>query len=159
MRNDLYWQDRFVQLKERLLDKSIDYYHNVSNQYNKAAANVQKEIDVFYQRFAKNNEMNLTDAKKLLNAKELKEFKWTVDEYIEKGKTLNYTNEWTKQLENASLRYRISRLEALQLQMQQQVESVMGYEVDELDNMTRKIYEDGYYHSIFELQKGNGFGS
>lgn len=159
MRNDLYWQDRFVQLKERLLDKSIDYYHNVSNQYNKAAANVQKEIDVFYQRFAKNNEMDLTDAKKLLNAKELKEFKWTVDEYIEKGKTLNYTNEWTKQLENASLRYRISRLEALQLQMQQQVESVMGYEVDELDNMTRKIYEDGYYHSIFELQKGNGFGS
>ena len=155
----MYWQDRFVQLKERLLDKGIDYYHNVSMQYDKAAANVQKEIDVFYQRFAKNNEMDLTDAKKLLNAKELKEFKWTVDEYIERGKTLNYTNEWAKQLENASLRYRISRLEALQLQMQQQVESVMGYEVDELDNMTRKIYEDGYYHSIFELQKGRGVGS
>lgn len=143
-----------------MLDKSIEHYHNIAEQYDKAAANVQKEIDVFYQRFAKNNEMDLTDAKRLLNAKELKEFKWSVEEYIEKGKTLNYSNdEWAKQLENASLRYRISRLEALQLQMQQQVENVMGYEVDELDNMTREIYEDGYYRSIFEVQKGRGVGS
>lgn len=159
MRNDLYWQDRFVQLKERLLDKSIEHYHNISKQYDKAAANVQKEINNFYQRFADNNQIDLLEAKKLLNAKELKEFKWNVEDYIEKGRTLNYSNEWAKELENASLRYRISRLEAMQLQMQQQVESVMGHEVDELDNMTRKIYEDGYYHSIFELQKGRGVGS
>lgn len=159
MRNDLYWQDRFVQLKERLLDKGIEHYHNISKQYDKAAANVQKEINNFYQRFADNNQIDLLEAKKLLNAKELKEFKWNVEDYIEKGRTLNYSNEWAKELENASLRYRISRLEAMQLQMQQQVESVMGYEVDELDNMTRKIYEDGYYRTIYEMQKGTGIGS
>ena len=159
MRNDLYWQDRYVQLKERLLDKGVEHYHNVAKQYNLASLNVQKEINNFYQRFAENNQLDLLEAKKLLNAKELKEFKWTVQDYIDKGSTLNYSNEWAHQLENASLRYRISRLEALQLQMQQQVENVMGHEVDELDNMTRQIYEDGYYRSIFELQKGTGVGN
>lgn len=159
MRNDLYWQDRYVQLKERLLDKGVEHYHNVAKQYNLASLNVQKEINNFYQRFAENNQLDLLEAKKLLNAKELKEFKWTVQDYIDKGSTLNYSNEWVHQLENASLRYRISRLEALQLQMQQQVENVMGHEVDELDNMTRQIYEDGYYRSIFELQKGTGVGN
>ena len=52
MRNDLYWQDRYVQLKERLLDKGIEHYHNVAKQYNLASLNVQKEINNFYQRFA-----------------------------------------------------------------------------------------------------------
>ena len=159
MRNDLYWQDRYVQLKERLLDKGVEHYHNVAKQYNLASLNVQKEINNFYQRFAENNQLDLLEAKKLLNAKELKEFKWTVQDYIDKGTTWNYSNEWTHELENASLRYRISRLEALQLQMQQQVENVMGHEVDELDNMTRQIYEDGYYRSIFELHKGTGVGN
>lgn len=72
---------------------------------------------------------------------------------------MNYSNQWAKELENASIRYRVTRLEALKLQMQQQVENLMGSEVDGLDNLTRQIYEDGYYRTIFELQKGTGVTS
>lgn len=43
--------------------------------------------------------------------------------------------------------------------MQQQVENLIGNEVDGLDNLTRQIYEDGYYQTIFELQKGTGVTS
>lgn len=159
MKNREYWQKRFDILQGKQLNKGIEFYHDLSKQYDKAAANVQKEIEAFYQRFAKNNELDLFEAKKLLNSRQLKEFRWSVEEYIEKGKTLNYSNQWAKELENASIRYRVSRLEALKLQMQQQIESLMGYEVDGLDNLTRQIYEDGYYHTIFELQKGTGIAS
>lgn len=156
MRNKEYWQKRFDLLQARQINKGIEFYHNLSEQYDKAAASVQKEIEAFYQRFAKNNELDLLEAKKLLNSRQLKEFRWSVAEYIEKGKTLNYSNQWAKELENASIRYRVTRLEALKLQMQQQVENLMGSEVDGLDNLTRQIYEDGYYQSIFELQRGTG---
>ncbi len=159
MKNREYWQKRFDILQAKQLNKGIEYYQNLSEQYDKAAANVQKEIEAFYQRFAKNNELDLFEAKKLLNTRQLKEFRWSVEEYIEKGKMLNYSNQWAKELENASIRYRVTRLEALKLQMQQQVESLMGNEVDGLDNLTRQIYEDGYYHTIFELQKGTGVAS
>lgn len=159
MKNREYWQKRFDILQAKQLNKGIKYYHNLSQQYDKAAANVQKEIEAFYQRFAKNNEIDLFEVKKLLNTRQLKEFRWSVEEYIEKGKMLNYSNQWPKELENASIRYRVTRLEALKLQMQQQVESLMGNEVDGLDNLTRRIYEDGYYHTIFELQKDTGVAS
>ena len=46
-----------------------------------------------------------------------------------------------------------------QKRRQQQVENLIGNEVDGLDNLTRQIYEDGYYQTIFELQKGTGVTS
>ena len=159
MKNKEYWQKRFDLLQAQQLNKGIEFYHNLSEQYDKAAVSVQKEIEAFYQRFAKNNELDLFEAKKLLNSRQLKEFRWDVAEYIKKGKTLNYSDKWAKELKNASIRYRVTRLEALKLQMQQQVENLIGNEVDGLDNLTRQIYEDGYYQTIFELQKGTGVTS
>ena len=159
MKNREYWEKRFTILQAQQLNRGIEYYHNLAQQYEKAVSNVQKEIEIFYRRFAENNEIDLIETKKLLNTRQLKEFKWDVEEYIEKGKTLNYSDRWAKELENASIRYRVTRLEALKLQMQQQVESLIGYEVDGLDNLIRQIYEDNYYKTIFELQKGIGVAS
>lgn len=158
MRNAEYWQKRFDLLQASLLNKGIEYYNDLSVQYDKASLSVQKEIEAFYQRFADNNKMDLFEARKLLNTRQLKEFRWSVEEYIEKGQTLNYSNQWAKELENASTRHRVTRLQAMQLQMQQQVEALMGNEVDGLDNLISDIYEDGYYRTIFEVQKGAGVG-
>lgn len=94
-----------------------------------------------------------------MTSRELAAFKMSVEEYIEKGKTLNYSTEWAKELEKASVRYRVTRLEALKLQMQQQIEVLTAYEVDELDKLARDIYEDGYYRTAFIVQKGYGVGA
>ena len=36
---------------------------------------------------------------------------------------------------------------------------MFGNQLDDLDDVLRDIYESGYYHSIFEIQKGLGLGS
>lgn len=154
-----YWSGRMVELETRQLNKGVEFYRRLSEQYEKAAASVQKEIDAFFSRYATENKISLIEAKKQLKGRELKEFRWTVEEYIKKGETLNYSKKWAKALENASIRYRVTRLEALKLQMQQQVEALAGYEVDGLDKLVRDIYEDGYYRTAFEIQKGYGVGS
>lgn len=157
-RSAQYWAKRFDQLTDAQLNKGADFYRNIAEQYEKAAAAVQKDIESWYMRFARNQAITLTEAKRLLNTRELKEFKWTVEEYIEKGKTLNYSKAWAKQLENASARFHVSRLEALQLQMQQQAELLYGYELDGLDALARKIYTEGYYHTAHIIQTGVGVG-
>ena len=83
---------------------------------------IEKSIAVWYQRFADNNDISLADAKKLLTSGELKELQWTVDEYIKFGKENAIDGAWIKQLENASAKVHISRLDALKLQIQQQAE-------------------------------------
>ena len=121
-RSSSYWQKRFAALELAQEQKSLAYYDNLSRQYEKAAAQIQKDIDYWYSRFAKTEGISLTEAKRLLSTRELKEFRMTVEEYMEKGKTLNYSDRWARELERASTRFHVSRLEALQLQMEQQVE-------------------------------------
>jgi SPP1 gp7 family putative phage head morphogenesis protein len=113
---------------------------------------------VWYQRFAKNNGITLQEAKQWLNAKELAEFKWDVDEYIKHGQENAITGEWMKELENASAKYHISRLDALKLQCQQDMEVLFGNQLDTLDETMRDVYKAGYYHTAFEVQKGVGVG-
>ena len=153
-----YWEKRFELLEDAQNRKAIEYFAELEKQYNKAALSVQDDINKWYARFAVNNEISLQEAKKMLNANELKEFKWNVMEYIEKGETLNYSDAWAKQLENASARWHISRLEALKLQMQNHVEVLYGNELDEVTALMTDIYTDGYYHTAYEIQKGFNIG-
>ena len=156
MQQKEYWIKRFDQLTDAQLHKGSEYYYNLQEQYRKAIDSVERDIAKWYARYATENGISLTEAKKLLNGRELAEFKMDVKEYIEKGKSLD--PKWAKQLEAASVRVHVSRLEALQIQMQQAAENVCGGQVDGLDKLAKDIYTDGYYKTAYEVQKGVGVG-
>jgi len=158
MRNREYWTKRFEQLEDAQLNKGAAYFSELENHYTRAAREVQKEINQWYARFAVNNEITLQEARKILRADELKEFKWSVKEYIKHGEENNISGQWAKQLENASARWHITRLDALKLQMQNHIEMLYGYEQDSVTRLMEQIYSDGYYHTAFELQKGFNIG-
>ena len=84
--------------------------------------------------------------------------KWDVNQYIRHGEN-NINGQWNRQLENASARFHISRLEALEIYIQQQLESLYGeYEIKLTDDL-KSTYEDDYLHTAYELQKGTGIGT
>ena len=159
MRNDDYWRKRWDILQAALMRKSETYELEVVKAYLKAASRAKKDINNFYSRFAKNNSISLLEVKKILTKRELEELMWDVEEYIEKARTLKYSQKWAKELENASLRYRISRLEALELQMRQHAADI-AYETDKtLKKSTSELLKDGYYRGIYEVQKEIGFSA
>ncbi|MDY8046573.1 minor capsid protein [Paenibacillus polymyxa] len=159
MKSEEYWSKRMDALNEAQLSKGDAYVRKMEVEYAKANAAIQKDIDVFHQRFAKNNEMGLAEARQVLKAGELKEFKWTVEDYIKAGRENAVDQRWMKELENASIRVRMTRLEALQMQMRQHVEVLTGKRQAGARELMGDIYKDGYYHSIFELHKGTGLGA
>lgn len=156
--NAAYWAQRMKNMEDALLDQSYSYVENLEKQFAAAQAEIERQMARWYQRFAANNEIGLAEAKRLLNSKELKEFHWTVGEYIAYGQQNAIDGAWMKQLENASARVHISRLEALKLQLQQQAEVLYSNQLDYVDAAARKMYEGSYYHTAFELQKGLGVG-
>ncbi|CUH95889.1 hypothetical protein P22_1975 [Propionispora sp. 2/2-37] len=158
MENRDYWRKRFEQLEESQLKKGLDYYNDLEREYKKASETIEQQITAWYNRFAKNNQISFAEAKQLLNSSELDELRWTVQEYIKYGKQNAVNGQWMKQLENASAKVHISRLEALKLQMQQQVEVLYGNQLDGLDKTMRNIYSEGYYHSAYEIQRGFNVG-
>ena len=158
MKHKDYWRKRFEQLEEAQNNKSVKYYLELEKQYKLAMNSIEKDILAWYNRFAKNEGISLLEAKKLLNTRELEEFKWSVEEYIKYGKENAINQKWMKELENASARVHITRLEALKLQIQQQVEVLYGNELDGIDKLMRDIYTSGYYHTAFNVQQGVNVG-
>lgn len=155
MHNRDYWRRRFVAIEKVVVQSAEEYYDKLEQEYRKAMKSIEQNITTWYQRFANNNEIDMAEAKRLLNTNELKEFRWTVEDYIKHG---GIPEEWQKELENASARVHISRLESLEIQLQQELERLYGNQLDDVDTMVRRIYQDTYYHSAFEIQRGFGVG-
>ena len=157
-KNREYWQERYEQLEKSAHSYSLSTYAQIEPAFTQAQMEIQKDIDAWYGRIAVNNNVTLQEEKKLLTADELEEIKWDVNEYIKYGKDNAINHQWVKQLENASAKYHINKLEALKIRTQQAVEKAFGNELDAVDSMARKVYSNSYYHSIFEMQKGFNMG-
>lgn len=151
-----YWADRFISEEERRDRDNRRYYSTIEKEYNKALANLEKDIEYWLGRIAKNNDISLSGAKELLSKKELQEFKWTVEEYIKKGEENGVSGQWLKQLENASARVHIQRLEALKIQIQDRIENMYTTRDRSMEDYLCRVYKDTYYHTVFEIDKGIG---
>lgn len=159
MKNSEYWKNRFVEMEEATHQTSVKKTMDIQEQFDKSQRIIEEKINAWYQRYADNNNMSLLEARKSLNDKELKELKWDVEEYIKKGRENAFSGEWVKELENASARAHISRLEALELQCRQQAETAFGNLNDEVSKHIKDVYKDSYYRTAYEIQKGVGVGS
>ena len=153
-----YWIKRMSEVEAAQHKTGMDAYQDIESQYQEMQRSIEAQISKWYARLAANNGISLTEAHKLLSSKELAEFKWDVNDYIKHGEENAINQEWMKELENASARYHINRLEAMELECQQQIEKAFGNQLDTIDAAMRKIYTDGYYHTAFEVQKGIGVG-
>lgn len=158
-RNADYWKKRSEEIEAQLHKKSKEYYKEAEKQFKQAEKKIADDIEKWYARLADNNEISLAEARKFLDADELEEFKWTVEEYIKHGKENSVSKDWQKELENASSKYHIRRLEAIQTQVQQHIELIYaGLESGLIEHLS-EIYEDAYYRRIFSIQKGFEVGS
>lgn len=159
MKNSEYWKNRFVEMEEATHQTSVKKTMDIQEQFDKSQKIIEEKINAWYQRYADNNNMSLLEARKSLNDKELKELKWDVEEYIKKGRENAFSGEWVKELENASAKAHISRLEALELQCRQQAEVAFGNLNDEVSKHIKDVYKKSYYKTAYEIQKGVGVGS
>ena len=137
-------------------DKFIDH---MEREYKAASRNIELEVTDFLSRFTENEQMTLSNARKRLNANELKEFRMELEEYIRKGEENSISADWTKQLESASLLHRIDRLQALKMQIDNQIEALAAYKEQGLNKTLGEIFEENYYRNIFDVQHMMGEGT
>ena len=157
-RTSEYWQERFQQLEEAQHDTSVQTMQGIEQEFRRTEQVLDGKINAWYQRFASNNKISMIEARRLLNSDELEEFKWDVQDYIKYGEENGINQQWMKELENASAKVHISRLEALKLQTQQELEKLYGNYHDSIDEHITNLYTSGYYHTAFEVQRGMGVG-
>lgn len=158
MTNAEYWKQRFTQLEAAQNRKGATAYLEMEKQYKAAQNELEAQIARWYQRFADSNGISLAQAKQWLKGQDLAEFKWDVKEYIKYGKENAINGAWMQELENASSKFHISRLEALQIQTQNSLEAMFAQQMGTMKKALSDVYASGYYHTAYAVQQGFGLG-
>lgn len=158
IRNPAFWRARYDALNSvngRLIQQT---YSEAERAFELAQRDIRRDIDAWLNRFAGDDGISLAEARRLLSAGELKDFKRDIAEYIKRGRDNAISGKWIKELENASARRHFSRLEALKIRTQNHLENAFAAENKAVENLVKNVYESNFYHTCFELQKGFGIG-
>lgn len=144
-----YWQKRS--------EESVNRYESAVNQTLKeltralesARKDIQEQIYNFYGRYAKNNQVSLQEAQKALNRDELRDFRSSLDDFRELAE--NSIGQFNLQLENLSVKSRVTRLEALLMQVDARLQECyqrIRYNVTET---VERVTLEEYYRSQYDL--------
>lgn len=158
MKPKSYWQKRSEQISARQFKKADGYERELKREYLQAQKSIQGNIEAFYGRFADNNEVSLSDAKKALTSVELQEHRMTLEEFTAKAKD-NADGRYTKELNNAYYKVRVSRLEALEAQVNHHVELLASGHQANTGKLLGEAYQDTYYRTMHSIQAGTGVGA
>ncbi|WP_231266811.1 minor capsid protein [Clostridium botulinum] len=157
MKSKDYWKKRSEQIANKQFNKTDAYISKLCLEYQEALYSIKKDIESFYQNFASNNQVTLDEARRLLNSNELSEFKMDLKEFRNKAKN-NIDDIWEQELNNVSYKVRISRLQALQTQINNEIGLLYSKQQKGIESLLNNVYEDAYYRNIYEVHKGLGIG-
>lgn len=158
MKHGEYWKKRFSAMESEQYQKDEVIAQDIKRQFQLASDNIQGDIEKWYYRLAENNDITYTEAKKLLKADELEEFHWSIEEYIKKGEENAVNQKWIKELENASAKVHINRLQAINLQIQQEAEILHAKYNNSLAKHLKNSYIERFSHTAYEIARGTGVG-
>jgi len=154
-----YWEKRSTELMKSLEKRTENTINSLIKVYEQATKDINKEISKIFKNYAKDNVLNKDVLKQMLNKKETDTYYKNLLQVINN----NITNERIKKKMlakyNASAySYRISRYQALQDNIDIELKKLADIEQD----ITRIRYVDtikeGYYHNIYDIQKGTNLG-
>ena len=151
-----YWETRFERLKRQQMWKAEAVTTDMRQEYIKALTALRKEVLDWYYRYAAENGMSLADARRELNARELKAFRLTLKDYIELAKKKNLPPEYIKMLDKASIRARLDRSQELYIKTARYVEELAKSQNLNMRDLLANVYEDSVYKTAYETQKLRG---
>ena len=158
MKNSEYWKQRFTQLEAAQNAIGENTKADIERIYREAQRTIEGQITAWYERLMKNNDISMAEAKKWLRGKELREFHWDVGDYIRYAKENAMNKAWIKELENASAKFHISRLEGLNVGLEHSLQKMFHKEESIMTDALSHVYKEGYYRTMYELQKGFSVG-
>ena len=156
--NEEYWQKREAyKLKKGLKDlKKIE--KELVDEYKKAMNEIGKEISNLFYKYAKDNNLSFSDAKKYLNSSEFREFKRDLKTYM---KLIEETGneELLLELNTLAMKSRISRLEEMFYQCGKYINEVYESTNKRLQIAYSSTIKDNYYQTIYDIHKAIGVGA
>jgi len=148
MDSESYWEKRMEELEQHWYDKGRQTIEQeLTELYEDALEGIQDDIAVLYGRFAKDNNLSIGDAMALLQGREYRKWRKSIEEYV---KEINETGDkgLERELNTLAMRSRITRLDKLYAEVLMALDA-LGRKADKaMTAYLTDAYQDGYYHSL-----------
>ncbi|WAW15281.1 minor capsid protein [Peptostreptococcus equinus] len=150
---DEYWINRAKERNKANIRASDDVVKLISQQYEKALKNIEKEIATLFYRYSEDNGLSYTRATELLKGNAIKGFRMDLKEYMELIDDPNILLE----LNTLSTRSRISNLEASFFSIQKELDKAYMYQFEEVETLMYQSTADNYYKTMFDVAVVSSF--
>ena len=156
-----YWQQRNALDLIMQEKKELEFERDLLKVYQEAKSSIEEQLRVFYTLYAGDKKLTYAEAVKKLNADELNSFKKALTNY--KRTLSNYNNRTTeslmKSIERDLNKVNVTRLEAIQKQINYEIENLKAYQEDRTTSLLKNSYEDNYYRTMFNTQQRAGYAA
>ena len=151
-----YWKKRYEEEMERAMHQADGPKKDLRKYADTVIRRLEKDINDWYQRYANENGMSLADAKKQLDARELKAFNMDLEEYRAIAERDELSEEHKKMLKQASARQQLDRVQELYINTVQELESWAKYQDSTISDLLSNVYESSNYRTAWMTQSMKG---
>lgn len=151
-----YWKKRYEEEMERAMHQADGPKKDIRKYADTVIRRLEKDINDWYQRYANENGMSLADAKKQLNARELKAFNMDLEEYRDIAERDELSAEHKKMLKQASARQQLDRVQELYINTVQELELWAKYQDSTISDLLSNVYESSNYRAAWMTQSMKG---
>ena len=152
MTNSEYWKKRAEERKNHVSRTADEAAEEARESFERARHRINREVAYWIQKFADAEGISYDEARKMLEAGELEQFRMTLGEYIARGKALDVDPEWQDAMVKASALHHIDRLNALK--------AIIRAELEENKARLKRsqwmhdIADYSYEHTLFGIETG-----
>ena len=162
MDNRTYWAKRSQVREAKAYSNCLETTRGLVNAYRQTAANIRREINDFYGRFARENKLEYSDAVRYLNKSEALEWKASVEDYIKeiaREKNPVVRERLMREYDARAYGARITRLESLNASIDNELSKLYARANKQFRELLGENYTDGYYRAIYDIQSRFGYSS
>ncbi|PAB01101.1 minor capsid protein [Enterococcus canintestini] len=140
-RSAKYWSNRMDEIMLYVDRTDIDFFDELQTIYTESRQSVQKEIYAFYAQYAKENKISLQEAKKRLMREELSDYRMNAEKYLKQVEKDLELLKWLNEQYRAG---KVTRLEALQLDLAWQLGKMSGTLHQSFDSYLKEVAKYAY---------------
>lgn len=149
MNNIQYWTKRALQKEQRSKDRSESFLSVLKKEYASAQKNIKKDIEKWIERYAADNKISIAQVNKKLSPKELKEYSNNINKYLKL--VTKDDPKIQKQLTNDYIKHNVTRLQALNNQIEIQLKALGQAQNERTFDYLKKTYKNSYYEMVYDL--------
>ncbi len=156
MKSEEYWKKRSEEILENALKNGDEVVKKLKKEYAKAELDIKKDINALMGVYMLQTGLGYNAAKKLLDKKELYEWRMEIGEYlsaIENASSDAQRTALALELNTLAMQSRIGRLEALNGRIKGRMAELAVYEDNLVGDLLKETVEDTYYNNMFEFHK------